>query len=501
MSSVRHGIADWRCGGRPAAVLVTLLLLVGGADPSVAGRLPRYGGSLRVALNDVPASLDPLAMGGDEAALVASCMYEGLVRWNGVNAAPGLASQWVHDEGGSHWRFVLRNDVVFHDGTRCDAAAVRQSLQRLADPHQSSQAWLLANLVGWSDYAAGRTQEIAGIETPELDAIELRFDVPVPDLPARLALPVAAIAKRRGNGWIGTGPFQVQSTAPGELRLGLFKDHHDGRPYVERVVFVSRSRGEKALAGDVAELERALVGAPLPTGAARWRTPASRLGFALVHPKSAELASEDTRHRLAEAFDRSVFVRAVLGGDGEETERLSPRGPKTVASRSSESPADLASRPQQRARILVPASEPVLRALGERLQVHLFALGLGADLDVLGENQFEQALRLGRYDVVVLGWTPPQPRVGSLEPSTRVRLFVTSILAPILRGALPDAWAPARLASAKDPEQALLRGDLCIPLVFFHDLWQTTSDLQHVELGAAAPALGVASAHLDPHQP
>ncbi len=47
----------------------------------------------------------------------------------------------------------------------------------------------------------------------------------------------------------------------------------------------------------------------------------------------------------------------------------------------------------------------------------------------------------------------------------------------------------------------LLRGDLCIPLVAFHDLWQTSSDLLNVELGVAMPTLGVASAHLEPHAP
>ena len=484
-----------------SSILLGLGALLALAAPADAGRLPRYGGHLRVPLASLPASVDPLRLDGDDGALVGSCLFEGLTRWEGVDIVPGIALQWIHDDQDRRWRFLLRNDVLFHDGTRCDAAAVRQSLRRLADPRQSRHAWLLSNLVGWEDFTAGRTQDIEGIEAPETYVLELRFALPVAELLARLALPAAGIARRKGDEWAGTGPFVVQSAAPGELVLGMFRDHHAGRPYLDRIEFVSRTSGEKAIAGDVVEMERVLVGAPLPAGAARWREPAARLGIAVVHPKSVELASADIRQRLATGFDRAVFVRAVLGGDGEGTQLLSPREPKTVTSRATEPAGDLATRPQQRARIVVPASEPVLRALGERLQVHLFALGLAADLEVLAEEPFTQALTLGNYDIVVLGWTPPQPRVDALEAATRIRVFATSVLVPLLGAALPDGWSAARIAAAKDPESVLLRGDLCIPLVLYHDLWQTSSDLLNVQLGAAMPVLGVANAHLEPHTP
>jgi len=70
-----------------------------------------------------------------------------------------------------------------------------------------------------------------------------------------------------------------------------------------------------------------------------------------------------------------------------------------------------------------------------------------------------------------------------------------------LGDALPDGWSAARITAAKDPESVLLRGDLCIPLVLYHDLWQTSSDLLNVQLGAAMLVLGVANAHLEPHTP
>jgi MarR-like DNA-binding transcriptional regulator SgrR of sgrS sRNA len=487
----------WNAGARLLAVVIAASV----AAPAVAGRLPRYGGDVRVQLAAIPSSVDPLRLHSDEGAFVASCMYEGLARWSGADLAPAIARRWLRDDEGRTWRFQLRTDVLFHDGTRCDAQAVHDALERLADPRQSAYAWLLSEVAGWSDFAAGRTQALEGLTVPAADEVELRLSSPITDLPARLALPVAGIAKRRGGDWVGTGPYQMQVVLPGEIRLVAFKDHHAGRPFLDRVELVSRPQSEKALAGDVAELARVVASDVLPAGAARRRVPAERLGMVLVHPKSVVLGAAKTRHKLAEGFDRAVFVRAVLGGDGEATEGLSPHGMKTVTARTAEPLGDLASRPQQRARILVAAGEPVLRALGERLQVHLFALGLGADLEVLPEGALQQAFEHRPWDLVVLGWTPPQPSVGALEPATRAQLLVTSALAPVLGNALPEAWATARLRGAKDPEQALLRGDLCIPLVFFHDLWQTTADLQHLQLGTAGADFGVADAHLLPHAP
>lgn len=468
--------------------------------PCAAGRLPRYGGDVRVQLARVPANLDPLRLAADEGACVAACVYEGLTRWDGTDVGPALARQWTHDDELRRWRFRLRGDVLFHDGTRCDAAAVVQSLQRLADPRQSPYAWLLAALTGWDDFAAGRTERIEGLDVVAADAVELAFASAVSDLPARLALPASSIARRRGDGWAGTGPFQVLTASPGLLRLAAFREHRAGRPYLDHVEFAASVPGASPLEGGGAELARVLALDPPPAAAARWRAPAARLGLALVQPQSRVLGSETVRHELAQRFDRAVFVRAALGGDGEATEGISPQGPRTVTSRGVEpGAAARASGPQERVRVVVGTSEPLLRALAERLQVHLYAMGLRADLVELPADDMALALSEQSYDVVVLGWTPPQPSTAALGPVAQAQLLATNLLQPILRGAMPDAWSPLRLATGKDPEQALLRGDLCVPLVLFHDRWQTTSDLLHVEIGAAAAGLGLESAHLDAH--
>lgn len=484
-----------------AASSVAVVLAVAAA-PLHAGRLPRYGGSLRLQLASVPQDLDPLRLGGDDARLVASCLFEGLTSAASGPVTPSLARQWTQDGTASRWLFTLRTDAIFHDGTRCNPQAVLEALQRLADPRQSPHAWLLAELVGWEDFAAGRSRDLEGLYAIAPDQVELQFSVPVPDLPERLALPQAVIAKRRGDTWIGTGAFRVDSLSTQALLLVAHREHHAGRPFLERCEFVARRAGDTVLDTDVVEMLRVQTAEVQPAGTARWESPAWRLGLAVVRPESPVLASTPLRRKLALSFDRDVFVRAVLSGGGRAATGLSPAAPKLVLARTPEPSGDLAMRPQQRARILVPASEPVLRALGERLQVRLFALGLNADLDVLPAEAMASAVAARAYDILVCGWTPPSPPPGRLEASLAARLLLHDVLRPALGDSLPEAWAAlGRARDPKDAENALLRGDYVVPLVFFHDAWQASADLMHVQLGSTQPFLGIAGAHLDPTAP
>jgi len=480
----------------PVKVVIALALAMSG------GRLPRYGGEVRVQVARVPADLDPLRLRGDEGGLIAGFLYEGLTAMSDGDIEPGIASRWLRDDEGQRWLFQLRDNVAFHDGVRCDAEAVRSALERLADPRQSSYAWLLSSLAGWDDFAAGRSQQIEGLYVLQPDQLEIQLTVPLDDLPARLALPCAGIARRRGDEWLGTGPFRLESAAPGNLRLTANREHANGRPYVDRIQIVATTPVPSALEGGAADLARSLPTDAQPMGASRWRAGAERLGIAAIQPRSVALASSTLRRRFADGFDRSVFVRAVLSGDGRETRDLIPLGPKIVTARGVEPQGDLAMRPQGRVRVITLAGEPVLRALGERVQVHLFALGLEATLDVLAADAYATAVTTRAYDIVILGWTPPQARSMPLEGATIPRLLLLDMLQPMFGDSLPDGWSSLRRnRDPKDASAVLLKDEWCIPLVFFHDTWQGSDDLSRLDIGTGSVALGLANAHFEAGTP
>jgi hypothetical protein len=120
------------------------------------------------------------------------------------------------------------------------------------------------------------------------------------DLPARLALPVAAIAAASREGWVGTGPFQILAASASEVRLAAFRDHRDGRPFLDHVTFTA---GPEADPGRVETTSMRC---------ARWRQ--RRCRAAAVRWQAGP-KRWDSRWCVPAAKSRSDVVRNVCGKD------------------------------------------------------------------------------------------------------------------------------------------------------------------------------------------
>ena len=108
-------------------VLVALLLLL---LPHAA-----LAKTLRYASQVDPGTMDPHAIASLYNTRVASQVYETLVdRDEQFRPGPRLALSWSPLDGGKGWRFKLRPDVKFHDGSPFSADDVVFSIQRGLDP-------------------------------------------------------------------------------------------------------------------------------------------------------------------------------------------------------------------------------------------------------------------------------------------------------------------------------------------------------------------------------
>jgi hypothetical protein len=481
-----------------AAVVAASLARVGTVD---AGRLPRYGGAVRVEVPLLPRDLDPLRLSGDVGAQLTACMYEGLTRWGPDGVQPALARKWIRSADSRRWVFYLHEDVVFHDGARCDAAAVQESLHRLADPGRSPYTWILRELVGWDDFAARRTSQIEGIYVVSPTEIELHFATAMPDVPELLANPAASVVRWQGLVPVGTGPYRAVGAVANALRLMAFSEHRDGRPFLDGIDFVTPDAPEVVALANTARMRRVDPAATVHPGMRRLRAPASRLGLALIHPNSAALGDRNTRRRLATGFDGGVFVRAWLSGDGEAASGFVPGGSSSREPGIEERDGDLFRRPEGHVRIVVPKGEPVLEGLGKRLHAHLFASGLDPKVQVLAPPTLDAAVRAGNYDVLLVGWTPPGPLGASRSEPIRVRDAATRLLQPILGVHSPDDLRKVLEDRGAPEESALLRSGHVVPLIFFHDAWEVSSHLADVRLAPHQADLGLTNAHLQPVTP
>jgi len=116
----------------------TVLLGLAGAPPAEA-QTPKRGGTLKVSYGNEIAHLDFHTAPGYEMMWVAMNVGCGLLDITPDGKfVPDLAESWQTTPDGLLYTFKLRQNALFHDGTKVDAAAVKFSIDRLRNPETKS---------------------------------------------------------------------------------------------------------------------------------------------------------------------------------------------------------------------------------------------------------------------------------------------------------------------------------------------------------------------------
>ena len=134
-------------------------------------------------------------------------IFEPLIRReSGGTYRPCLAERWSLSDDARTWTFLLREDVVFHDGKPFEAGDVVTSLARIRDENVGGE---LGTTGVFQSYLAGSTIEAVGAHTVRLttpdstaDLLDLLVDIPI--------LSKAGI-ERLPEVFVGTGPYEFKA--------------------------------------------------------------------------------------------------------------------------------------------------------------------------------------------------------------------------------------------------------------------------------------------------
>lgn len=107
---------------------------------------PAFGGEYREAVIGTPRFINPvLASTNDVDRDIANLIYAGLMKYDAQgNLVPDLAKTYEVTDDGTQYRFTLRENLVWEDGTPLTAEDVVYTIQLIQDPQNSSplfQSW------------------------------------------------------------------------------------------------------------------------------------------------------------------------------------------------------------------------------------------------------------------------------------------------------------------------------------------------------------------------
>ena len=214
----------------PAAALAALLLAFAAvaparaADEAAARELTvAYGGRASIAM-------DPLHAFTVTEAQLFTALSEGLVSYHpaSLEPVPGVARSWRVSDDGLRYRFLLRDNARFSDGTRVVAEDFRASWLRVIDPGEQAKYSLLFDVIaGVADYRAGiGGAEQVGIRAISAGELEVVLERPAEHFLRTLAhhafAPVYPVYRAQ-VGWdrkapiIGNGPFWLAEWRAGEI--------------------------------------------------------------------------------------------------------------------------------------------------------------------------------------------------------------------------------------------------------------------------------------------
>jgi oligopeptide transport system substrate-binding protein len=260
--------------GRPVFLPIFCCLLIQSTFalaqvPTNASAATKFGGAYRRALANNPITLDPAFVSDIYSRTVVRQIVDGLVQFDAhLNPIPAIAEFWEASRDGLTWTFTLRRGVKFHHGREVTAEDFVYSFTRLLDskkPSPSSEYF--RRIEGANDFMEGKAPSVRGLKGLDRYTLQIVLEEPFAPSLTVLGLANAAVVPREeverlgddfAHAPVGTGPFKFARWKPGrEIVLEMNKDHYEGRPFLDTIVFKIGGTFEEAfdqlLAGNLEE--------------------------------------------------------------------------------------------------------------------------------------------------------------------------------------------------------------------------------------------------------
>ena len=413
----------------PALLALTVLAACGGGE----------SGPERRAIVDSrdtydPRSFDPALSTDVPTGRAVGYVFEGLTRFSpDAQVEPALATSWTVSPDGRIWRFTLRKNVKFHDGSAFTAQHVIASFTRVLDPKtRGGRGWPLFPIAGATDFAAGKATSIRGLRLANDSTIEITLTEPFAIFPKLLAMPVAAIVPSTvpadfGEKPVGTGPWKLAEWKHDDFVRFTRNDTYWGTKPVQDTL-IARIIPEPSTA--VAEFESGNVDILyIPEAETKqWETgekkallqaaPVLRMWYVAMNTTRGPLADVRVRRAINHAIDTRAILAQLLGGRGRLAAGVIPPALEGADTLRAPYPHDVAKAKQLLAEAGFPngitvklwcSQDATQSRVAQAIQGYLKEAGITAELVQRESASMREAARKGEADLVLKDWYADYP--------------------------------------------------------------------------------------------
>ncbi len=293
---------------------------------------------LVIAMNGSPSDLDPHSAYDYRSAIAVRGPYEGLIALKGGTTdqyVGVLAERWEANADKSVWTFHIRPGVTFHDGSACDAEAIRASFERF-----------LTMGLGPSGAIRRFLSDPTQITAPDAQTVVFSLGKPQPLFEAEmssqygpLVLNVKKVMEQetdddQGHQWaqineegLGTGPYKITEYSPEQQVVmerydeywgGWEGEHFD--QIVLRIVSENSTRQQLVEAGDADIVDNltpeALVKLQENPDLVIDRSYSAEVDYIML-TVAGPLTSPEARQAMCYAFPYDEVVDGVYKGFGK----------------------------------------------------------------------------------------------------------------------------------------------------------------------------------------
>ncbi len=318
----------WRRPGKVAALVMSLSV------SQLACQHNAHSDRITVASAGRIASLDPAQANTYGTLQLLSALGDTLYRRDTDGTLrPQLASQLPQlSDGGLTVTIPLRRNVLFHDGSRFDAAAMAFSLRRFLQ-------------IGTQSYVVG--DRIRAIETPDPHILRLRLNRPSSSLESLLTsqylTPISPQAYRNhkdrflNDNFVGTGPYRLSSYHATQQRLVPFQQYWGPAPENGGLDLINLSNStalfgalrsgevDVLLSDSLDEDQRLALDRRAEQGHLQVSAgPALQIGYVTLLSNHPPLTQQLVRQGLAHSLDRKLISARVSHNQRQPLRSLIP---------------------------------------------------------------------------------------------------------------------------------------------------------------------------------